>query len=49
MIRIKQITQIFLIAIFLSSCKTSIKKEYPLNNMDENTNENTNSAKKEWK
>ena len=46
MIRIKQITQIFLIAIFLSSCKTLIKKEYPINTMEENINENTKPEKK---
>ncbi len=45
MIRLKQISQIFLIVIFLSSCKTFIKKEYPINNMEENINENNNSEK----
>ena len=45
MIRLKQFSQIFLIAIFLSSCKTSIKKEFPINNMEENINGNTNSEK----
>ena len=46
MIRIKQITQIFLIAIFLSSCSSSINEESPLNNLEENINSNTNSEKK---
>tara|TARA_B100000886_G_scaffold307510_1_gene240579 strand:- start:675 stop:1025 length:351 start_codon:yes stop_codon:yes gene_type:complete len=46
MIRIKQFPQIFIIAIFLSSCKTSINKEFPINNMGENINENNNSPKK---
>ena len=44
--RIKQLSQFLLIAILLSSCKTSINKEYPINNMEENINENNNSAKK---
>ena len=42
---IKHFSQILLIAIFLSSCKTSIKKEYPMKNSEENINENTNSEK----
>ncbi len=46
MIRIKKFSQILLIPIFLSSCKTSIKKEYPINNMGENINEDNNSDKK---
>ena len=41
MIRISQFSHILLIAIFISSCKTSIKKEYPSNNIEENINENT--------
>ena len=44
--RIKQFSQIFLIATFLSSCKTSIKEEYPIFNSQENINQNTNSEKK---
>ena len=44
--RIKQFTQILLITILLSSCRTSINKEYPINNSEENINENTNSEKK---
>ena len=35
---IKHITQIFLISIFLSSCSSSINKESPLNNFEENIN-----------
>ena len=44
--REKKFLQILLIAIFLSSCKSSINKEYPINNLEENINENTNSEKK---
>ena len=44
--RIKYFSQILLIAIFLSSCKTSINKENPLINSDENIIENPNSEKK---
>ena len=43
---IKQISQILLISIFLSSCRTSINKEYPIINSEENINENANSEKK---
>ena len=45
--RIKQLSQILLITIFLSSCKTSINKEYLNTNSEENINENTNSEKKQ--
>ena len=45
--RTRQISQILLITIFLSSCKTSINKEYPNINSEENINENTNSEKKQ--
>ena len=41
--RIKQFSQIAIIAIFLSSCGTSINEEYPINNSEENKNENINS------
>ena len=44
--RIKQFLQILLISILLSSCKTSNNKEYPINNLDENIQENINSEKK---
>ena len=43
---IKQFLQIILIAIFLSSCRTSINKEYPIKNLKKNINENSNSDKK---
>ena len=44
---IKQFSQIILIAIFLSSCKTSINnKDYPIINTEENINEKANSKKK---
>ena len=43
--RIKQISQVFLILFFLTSCKTIINKEDPKINFEENTN-NTNSEKK---
>ena len=44
--RIKNFSQIILIIILLSSCKTSINKEYPINNSKENINDKTNSEKK---
>ena len=44
--RISQFSQILLIALFLSSCKSSINKEYPINNLEENSNENINSEKR---
>ena len=44
--RINKFSQLLLISIFLSSCSTSIKKEYPTNNSEENINEITNSVKK---
>ena len=44
--RIKEISQILLISIFLSSCVSTINKESPINNLEENINENTNSEKK---
>ena len=43
---IKYLTKIFLISIFLSSCSSSINKEFPVNNLEENINTNTNSEKK---
>ena len=46
MISIKHISQIILISIILSSCKTSINKDYPSINSEENINENSNSEKK---
>ena len=44
--KIKQFSQILLITVFLSSCATSIDKEYPLKNLEKNINENPNSEKK---
>ena len=45
--KIKQFSQILLITISLSSCKTSIDKEYPNIKSEENINEKTNSEKKQ--
>ena len=44
--KIKQFSQILLIAILLSSCKSSLNKENPINNLEKNINENTKSEKK---
>ena len=44
--RIKQFSQIFLVLIFLTSCRTSIIKEDSLINSDGNINENANLKKK---
>ena len=43
---IKKILQITLIAISLSSCRTSINKEYQKQNMEKNINKISNSEKK---
>ena len=43
---IKQLPLIILIAIFLISCKTSTKKDYPINNLKKNINETSSSEKK---
>ena len=43
---IKKFSQIILITTFLSSCRTSINKDYPLNNLENNTKENLNPEKK---
>ncbi len=43
--RIKQLSQIFLIFIFLSSCKSSINKDSPEINSEQNVNENSISEK----
>ena len=43
---IKHFSQILLITIFLSSCKSSIKQEYPVTNSEENINEKISSEKK---
>ena len=44
--RIKQFSQILLISVLLSSCRTSINNDYPLNNLNSDTNEEENSALK---
>ncbi len=44
--RIKQFLQFFLITIFLSSCSSSIIKESPIKNLEEDINENINSKKR---
>ena len=44
--RINKFSQIFLVLIFLTSCRTSIKNEEPLINSDGNINENANLKKK---
>ena len=46
MIRIKQFSQIFLVVIFLTSCKSPINKDNPIINSEENLYEDTNSEKK---
>ena len=43
--KIKNLTYIFLVIFFLTSCKSSIKKDLPFNK-EVNTNENTISEKK---
>ena len=43
---IKQFLQIILIAVFLSSCRTSINKENPIRNLEKNINEISSSEKK---
>ena len=43
--KIKKFSQIILISIFLSSCSSLLKKDYPIINTEENINENNNSAK----
>ena len=44
--RVKKISQILLILIFLSACRTSSYKENPIINSEESVKENTNSEKK---
>ena len=44
--RIKQFSQIFLIIVFLTSCKTSINKDIPLINSESDLNENNNLGNK---
>ena len=43
---LKKLSQIILIAIFLSSCRTSINKDYRIKNFEKNINENVKSEKK---
>ena len=43
---IKKFSQILLIVIFLTSCRTSNNNDYPMINSDENINENTSAEKK---
>tara|TARA_B100000886_G_scaffold224841_1_gene156530 strand:- start:230 stop:613 length:384 start_codon:yes stop_codon:yes gene_type:complete len=43
---IKKFSQIIIISIFLSSCKTSINKEYPLKNFEKNIKDSPNLEKK---
>ena len=43
---LKKLSQIILIAIFLSSCRTSINKDYRIKNIEKNINENVKSEKK---
>ena len=43
---IKKLSQILLIVIFLTSCKTSLKKESPIINSEEKINASTDSEKK---
>tara|TARA_B100001248_G_C27348620_1_gene440100 strand:- start:924 stop:1295 length:372 start_codon:yes stop_codon:yes gene_type:complete len=44
--RIKQFSQFFLITIFLSSCSSSIIKESPIDNLEEDINVNNNTKKR---
>ena len=44
--RINNFSQIFLVLILLTSCKTSIKRGLPIINSNGNTEENTNLEKK---
>ena len=44
--KIKQFSQILFITVFLISCKSSIKKESPRNNFEDNIFESTNPEKK---
>ena len=46
MIQIKKISQILLIGLFLSSCRSSKNNEYPIINSEEIINETINSGKK---
>ena len=43
---IKKFSQIILITILLSSCRTSINKEFPIRNLENNIDDISNSEKK---
>ena len=43
---IKKISLLFLIALFLSSCKKAINEDYQMPNSEDNLNENINSKKR---
>ena len=43
---LKQFSQILLVLIFLTSCRSTLKKDYPTINSEEEINENPNSEKK---
>ena len=43
---IKKLSQIFLIVIFLSSCKPLVKKDSPIINSEDNINSNNDAEKK---
>ena len=43
---INQLSQIIIITIFISSCSSSINKEYPSNKLEENLNDSKKSEKK---
>ena len=43
---VKNFSQIILIAIFLSSCRSSMNKENSIKNLEKNINETSNSEKK---
>ena len=42
---IKQFLQLFFLVIFLTSCKTTTNKDYPIINSEENINKNSDSEK----
>ena len=44
--KIKQFTKILLVVVFLSSCRNTTDKNYPINTFNEKIDENTNSEKK---
>ena len=44
--KVIRILQIFFVVFFLTSCRSSINKDYPITNTEENVNKNSNSEKK---